>query len=868
MNRNAQVLSFLAVVFAVALLMLFLEPDPGAGALDPRIRDAQEAALNAGRHAESVAAGESVDEVERTAETTFERTPDLASGDTATMTIRVVDDATSEPVANAVVHLVDTEDRERGTMLEKFEAEPDAVDFLRKNGRSLRTDGKGEAVILQPEGWVIACALKGDLFAMSIIGLQQPADVLELRLIPDVTLHLRVVDESGKGVAGVPVALQTRARNWSQSGSKRVTGGDGRAAFPHAQVRLASAPSRSTCWLAVSLPSKPMAEVLVDVDAEDLEEEKVVTLARGGKVTVRVLDIDGRPFPRPVDIHLQSYDSESGVPKRFTPHAKDGHTVATTIKSEAVFERIGAGLQLVVAAQLDGSKNWFVGTGAGPVSVDEPAVIEIRQNVQRPELVFHLVDPDGEPLASIDVNCVQRDISEKRSSDRSRRLKTDALGVLRYTLSSGPLGTLQARALEIRYKPSRNEPEWRASADLSQDYPMGSHDLGSLTMTTPRLLAAGEVVAPGGQSVGGAEVKLYVKREDSRPGRIRWRLERGTETQTSPDGSFEIYGPPSGLAMELRATHPDYLQGKLPGISGGTEHSIILDAGRSLEGRVEVDDPAMYDHLAVSFIPEGAEAGVGRSWSRGSRRVGVDPDGSFEFAAMQTQRGNLRITDMRNSVLLHQINAVEPWLDGTRPDGRLDPIDLRGQIDVLQLSFTDIAGDPIKEARYSVTLPGSEEAWWGVARSGEAELFVPPGGVDILVRTNGYREQTLYGVVGDRTIRLETAIQLRFELRPATLAREYDLEIRTRGIGDGPSVQPSVMRFSKSSSADATAPRAGTVQVFLRVRWKNENGGTQARYVNFGSLGRRLDVEIHESTGVQIVPIQINRADIQAAIGQ
>lgn len=871
MNRNQWTLAALAVVFAVAVGLLFLDPTPREGALDPSAAGDGSGSNEAGSFEgdPDVGVGDGFEQVSRVPEEgTEESTPEFTA-ELGTMVVRVLDDESGEPVPGATVHVLDAPDREREALLEKFEAEVDAEDFLRGNGVTLRSDSKGEARMPRPAGLVVACASKGKDFAFAIVGKEQPAETLELRMRPDVTLKLRVVDDKGEPAAGVPVALQTRSRNWSQSGSRRVTGADGRASFPHAQVRIATAPPRSSIWLAVALPLTPMAEVQVDPLAEDLEEEKLLTLSPTGSVRVQVLDYDGREFPRPVEVHLQSYDPAQGEPRRFRPHAAQGHTTTTSELGVATFEQIGTGLQLVAGAVLDGSQDWFVGTGPGPEQPGTMTTIVLRQNRMRPEVVVRILDPDGEPLRSVSVRCVEHTLSTRsRPSERTRNRSTDEEGLLRYTPRSGPLGSLQSRELEVLYRPSRGQPEWRASIDLSHDIADGSQRLGDLQLSAPRLLAAGTVTNPDGATVDGAKVQLYVQREDSRPGQIRWRRERGAETQSAEDGRFEIYGPSSNLAMELRASHPDFLAGSSEAISGFEEHRIVLDSGLRLEGSIVVDDGTMMDHLSVSWYPGHAERDQGRSWVRGSRRVGVEPDGSFSFGAMDAESGWLEVSDRRNSLTLATVEAVEPWPESAIPDGRLDPIDLRGSVQVITLSFTDMAGEPITGVRFSVSVPGSEEAWWNVVRErdGTAEIFAPPGGVDVFVRSNGYRELRIPGVTSDRSIRLETAIPLQFQLSPSSLAAEYDLEIRARSVGDGPRIEPSTLRLGKDGKATATAPRAGPLHLYLRVRYQSGEGRTTSRYVNFGSLGRRLQVEVRDSAGSQVIPVEISRADIEQAI--
>ena len=866
MKHNGLAIGFLLAVFAIAVALLLMDPQPIPGALDPDVHPsgnrpdagAMDGDGNAGGGA---AVGPNI-----------ERRPDVGTPPNGAetvegpvMLVRVVDAETGDPVPGATVQLLERMIREQADLRAALTG-AGQLESLLSDAASFRTDAQGELRVPRPAGVLLAVARQGDRYARRLLEIDRPAEELELGLRKDQTLHARVVDEAGAPLAGIPVALQSSTSRWARNELLATTGADGRARFPHAQAVLAEITPSAQKWLAIALPHLPNASVPLDPAAADLEDERTLVLPSGGSVVVRVLDHDNLPYARPVEVRLQSADpGDDG--RRFRSDPRAGQTVAMTEDGEAHFSYVGIGLHLHAAARLDASGAWFVGTGPGPQAVGDEAVLELRQDQLRAELRFLVFDPDGQPLVDAPLRITERTRSDRRNGERTREGRTDGEGVLRYALGQGELGDATERELELRFRPARGLAEWTGVQDVSFDVPLGVSELATVQLAAPRLLAAGRVAGPRGEAVGGAQVRLYVQREDSRPGRVRWRMHQGAEVRSEDDGSFAIYGMPTTAALELRATHADYLPGSLPAVFGARDHELVLDAGLRLAGRVVADEPAMLAHLAVAFSPEdGATREASRGFFNRGRRVTISADGSFDFGAMTEQRGALQVLDQRTGLMLHEVPGVAPWPADATADGRLDPLDMRGRIDPVALRFTDLRGEPVRNVRFSIMLPGAEQSWWSTAREGNAELFAPPGGVDLLVRTDGYREASLQGVRGERDVRLAPAIALSFELQPSSLASQFDLELRVRPGEGGPRIEPSSMRLDASGRATATAPGPGPLQVYLRVRYVDERGSTNSRYVNFGELGRLLKVDVRDSAGVQVVPVRVTREDILRAM--
>jgi hypothetical protein len=864
LNRGALVAGFLILVFALALGLLLQDPAPLPGALDPVVRPGVNA--DEDRPAAGSADGElaAADDVERS-----DQQPGIVvadgdpAADGATIRVRTVSADDGEPIPGALVRVLDVPVSERGAAENARSLAP-GLHGLLAEATGWRTGADGAVQVPRPSGLLVVDASGDGRYAQRLIDVDRPVAEVTLELALDRAVRARVVDSQGLPVADIPVVLQTRTSRWSRNEMLLRTDAKGRVRFAHAQAAMSRA-ANGEDWLAVALPGMPDVSLQLDAASEDLEDEKLLRLPDTGRVTVRVLDHDGRPFPRPATVVLRTTQpDDDGARFRYEPRVGQGQT--ETVDGVAVFSHVGVGVRLLAAARLDASDRWYSVAAEGPAAPGDAVEMVLTRDSLQPEVRFRVLRPDGTPLADAQIAVTERGRTDRSSSERSRRRTTDADGWMLYAPRQGQLAPMVERSLELRWFASRDQAAWTGRQGLSFDLPPGTSDLGGVTLQPPSLVAAGSVTGPRGEPVVNALVRVYVQREDSRPGRMRWRLHPGGETRSDDQGRFSIAGELPDSPLQLRASHPAYLPGATPGTAGGPNHQIVLTAGLRLAGRLLAEDPAMYGHLAVSFLPDGADATGNRNWFRGGQRKDVEDDGRFDFGAMSEQRGMLQVLDRRSGMVLLEVPDVSPWPADGPADGRFDPLDLRGRMEQVVARFVDMERVPVRDVRYSIMLPGEEESWWSRTRDGSAELFAPIGGLDLLVRTDGYREILLRGVRGEREIVLEPAIKLRFELQPGGLANEFQLDLRLRRESDGPNLDPSRLRLDSGGRGEATASSPGPIQIYLRVRYTDAQGRAVSRYVNFGELGRRMRYEVRDSVGVQVVPLRVSRDDVLRAM--
>jgi hypothetical protein len=110
---------------------------------------------------------------------------------------------------------------------------PDVEDLLRDVGRRFVSDAEGRVALpADVPPWCLAVARLDGLFGRASYGrsVDEPARI-ELQL--DRTLAIRVVDEHGETVAGVPVALRVHGASYDHVEWMDRTGEDGLARLRH-----------------------------------------------------------------------------------------------------------------------------------------------------------------------------------------------------------------------------------------------------------------------------------------------------------------------------------------------------------------------------------------------------------------------------------------------------------------------------------------------------------------------------------------------------------------------------------------------------------------------------------------------------------
>ncbi len=210
----------------------------------------------------------------------------------ATIRVLVVDDATGAPVGGATVTCtavaaLEAEIQRRGCGLERG-FDPCERDTMRREfGTTLTADGDGAAEFARPAGDVRLMAVTDDHFGELRIAAGDDVPPL-IRLAPEESLDVFVVDDHGKPVGGIPVTSAWTMEEPVDEGWPAGFDGvvisresDGRARFPHAKGW------RTQEWRMETLafPVRPRAEIRLWLDPTGKPPELVVPPT--GRVVLR-----------------------------------------------------------------------------------------------------------------------------------------------------------------------------------------------------------------------------------------------------------------------------------------------------------------------------------------------------------------------------------------------------------------------------------------------------------------------------------------------------------------------------------------------------------------------------------------------------
>ncbi|MEQ1631171.1 MAG: sigma-70 family RNA polymerase sigma factor, partial [Planctomycetota bacterium] len=646
--------------------------------------------------------------------------------------VRVVDHASGLPVAGARVLVVPHEldmSRAPAELVELAQSDRDA--FLHRVSPFLETDENGMVRVAthveEPTGVV---ASKGSAWGEGFARGTQ--SFLEVRLRPDRTLRVRVVDASGRAAPLLPVELRTRRGGDTIHMSIGTTDSDGLVTLSHVQTRSSDEPIEH-CVVArfTGGESDP-----VGFDPTDPPREVIVALPATGTVRVRLIDAGGRAldaqhFADPT-VSLKVRDALTSPEP--TPGVSTLHAEIARLGSggEAVFTHVSLGKYL----EARGSRFLRSPLAAGPTSEHPNHVLELREPNDLVILTGRLVNETGEPERDFDFalpSSAGRPISPGRG-------RTDADGRFRLALArtvAGPELELSLRALQpgIATTPGCQFTVRPAST--------GTNELGDLVVSPLPLLVRGRVFV-----TGKATVRMHVER---RVGET-WEQVFGIEPAWTPDREFVLHGSfsePTPLrlcisAQGLPPTAPVEFEAGTSGLEivlqrgGSATATMLLDAGLSLEGTMARMHRIEGSASAFPGVPATLEAE-----SNGRLRA--------RWRGLPAGHYRLQVAGADESDVVHVVEDLVIG-EGECTDARLLDIDLRGRVRGIDVRVLDADGVEIHDRDACVIVRGGDERWraWSLV---DGSVRIPCGRpVDLLVLARSHRASFVDGVESARTV--------------------------------------------------------------------------------------------------------------------
>ncbi len=674
----------------------------------------------------------------------------------------VVERDTNAPVAGADVWIEKyVADREESVGASSTPANPDLFARIQNRGRHVKTgpDGTVRIKLGGATGTLFARSGSRHDFAFWYASSDR---TVTLRLRPDTSLRVRVVDPDGKPIHGAEVVATWRDdRNPDERrrdeifARARSVAPDGVATF-HNLDRLASAvPATASLGIALDFPSPPTVRMDVKTLAQ-LVGDVTLTSPALGQARVVVRGASG-PIPD-VIVALRAEESPAiRATRRLT--GDDG--VAT-------FTSIPIGSHLVVEASTIALRSTGAIKADGPSKAAETVTIDLNAGEPFPTVRARAFDDRGSPLVR---TRLVYDIARGAPKDTNQvfwPVLTDDEGSFAIPVrDAGPDADLW---LQLGQWEGVRDLRTLARAPLPADAGQKGANLGTLLLTPLPLVARGVVVDETGAPIPSASL-TFSQAEPTTDGQPEhWRTLFDLSRTADDRGRFEVHAP--SLAGELRvgASSSDSVdQTPVTFQAGATDLTVVVTRGCRLNGRVVLEPDVPIEAIRVRIAV--------RHDARGAEEPGVtqlalplDRGGAFTLWPVHPGTATVTVTPADDSDPLVTIDGIELRNPGVNRDARLDPIDARGLLKRIQVTVVDSAGVPIDGARVNV-IPGhaASESREGRrparTQSNGASLLIRASGATIVAMAPGHRAVTLEGVTSDVKITLPDPLAITVTLR-------------------------------------------------------------------------------------------------------
>jgi hypothetical protein len=361
------------------------------------------------------------------------------------------------------------------------------------------------------------------------------------------------------------------------------------------------------------------------------------------------------------------------------------------------------------------------------------------------------------------------------------------------------------------------------------------------------LLVAGRVLDQDRSPVPFAHVIVIEPTYRNLPGPVVF------ETTTNRQGRFEIHGIAREFQPILQAEKYGYFTAPPQSFAWGDDHiELRLREGGVVAGSVRLDPWVPPTRIRVTIQPVNESGQLPPvNGVFGSPPLHLDPEGRFRFGGITSSTAVVSVRVESDPWEAARIENV-PVREGNEPqDSRLEPIDLRGKLEVLAVSVLDDAGAKLDGAR--VVLSSSEDTDIGCSRvtsGGRAEFLTKTGPHDLEVERDGFRKARLAGVFGDQVVRLRKGIPVRVVLQgksPDVKPQERIVIALLKGTRDR-STLGGMGTFDDPRQATFLVSSPGSYE----IAWYLESGRDR-KYIT-SSAGRT--VQVGDLDGVQDLVVE------------
>jgi hypothetical protein len=757
--------------------------------------------------------------------------------------ISIVDQETGQPAPFADLYLVDGSTTDLGTKNMAYRYGASVLNPLcRKQGRHYQSDSQGKIVVPRPEKFMLALAEKDGLFGFE----DQHGDrvnEIEIRLRPNRTFEVQVIDAAGAPVADVPVSLQEGEKTRVFTKVTVQSNAEGVANFEDLDQNLLATSRYGSVFCTLGVPMR-LQDITqsqrVKLTDELLGIGKVVlTLPPIGHVRFKLLDSQGQLDQGLGGIRIEFPEGDPSFGVDIRPRVKSQDGIAE-------FYWVGLHTQMRAKIWGAGSRNPDLVMFDGPTRDNEWVEVTV-QLTPHSFLKGRILSPEGQPIPNQAMATLETTSAGYGSRTRNFRADTDAEGRYQFELDlSDPDGPALGRSIRFRID-SKEFGRYQWAQDLPIKFEPGAFDLGDITMINIPVLLRGLVEDQTGAPIHRAMATLEYADDQSQGNRV-WRTASELNGTTGRDGEFVVFGKlPDASDFRLRIGAKGYETLVTTPLFGDQLQKFELPSGAVLIGALHIDEAIKFYNLKV-IMRRGSD----------KQSLKLEPDGpglaNFQYEGNSNIPYSFEIRTPQDELVYEMNNLVLASGKETRPP-ELQPLDLRPLLRVSKFDVRNTAGVRIDA---KIIAKGGARSHTYTNDGGPIVAYSMSEFDQVTVSAVGYLSKTLHNSASEQTVVLENAIKV-YVTVPAELVRHREARLTLEAEPDR---YPALDFFNFDSKGRATlyVPEFGNYRLRARV-----NDATHHR---FNSNFLLADSKYLIENSGQVIELPVDLAALNAMIDE
>lgn len=702
-------------------------------------------------------------------------------------------------------------------------------------GERYLTDENAQVLLPKPVGQVILVGRTEQYFgALRSSNLsEQITQGKDITLSIDYvkTVPVRVVDESGKPLAGADVSLFM----------------DGNpSSFLRAETN-----EKGLAWIKILPILDGSQRTNTFVSLNILSPKPILTPVDLNKMSASPLEVVMPPTGR-VEIHLPSRMTGSNGQQYFAGLSsikpkKNGSGEWETV-GEDVIRSIEQGVAIFPYVALDQNLRGLVasvdyskqGTAdqMGPLAAGETVVLDLNIKQKATFVVGRVLNTEGMVAKNLTLSADIRSIKSSGTTTIRRAIQTNAEGLFRLQMESNS-DPRTTRSITVVMRKTKRKARRIAEKKLSGNIASGETNLGDFIVETPAVLVQGKVLSADGIPVANATVELdmedrendsYINfNESSSSGmlsfsaseadaQVRWQKRGDLRVNTDSDGNFAIYEVARDHRYRLRVRHADHkkVEQEFAPTSIGLE--VFLGSAMTIEGHILLDSHIPVGGIYVSLL----KSMPGRGDGFGGSSIFADSRGRFKFRGEEAGDYALRI----ESVWLGEEFFFVPVSFLQATDGKyvFPDIDLRGQLHTINASIFDEKGNRIAKGH----IDGHHRDWPRQFEFQPLKLVSMGSAFDMTFTAEGKRRVELKQVRGHQEVVMHEGIPVNISISNMdVLPPDWDLMVRIIEAGSATDDWLDSTKFDKRGSAATIFECPGDFHLEIMVKHARNNDSLQ-----------------------------------------